>query len=140
MIKETAQLLVDTGLKDAGYVYLNLCVHLLIYLFIYVSLLYLWCRAPILSDKSRKTCPPTPAADLATIHHPTTTATTRDDCWEAANRTAEGRLAEDPTRFPSGLKALGDFIHGLGLKFGIVRWLRAHENNGRVIATTGSIA
>lgn len=45
----------------------------------------------------------------------------RDDCWEAPNRTAAGRLAEDPTRFPSGLKALGDYIHGLGLKFGIVR-------------------
>ena len=26
VIKETAQLLVDTGLRDAGYIYLNLCV------------------------------------------------------------------------------------------------------------------
>ena len=27
VIRETAQLLVDSGLRDAGYVYLNLCVH-----------------------------------------------------------------------------------------------------------------
>ncbi|MDI5938678.1 ricin-type beta-trefoil lectin domain protein, partial [Micromonospora sp. DH15] len=28
-------------------------------------------------------------------------------------------LQGDPTRFPSGMKALGDYIHGKGLKFGI---------------------
>ena len=44
----------------------------------------------------------------------------RDDCWEAPNRTADGRLIEDPDKFPSGLKALGDFLKSLGLKFGIV--------------------
>ena len=30
-----------------------------------------------------------------------------DDCWQAAERDANGRVQEDSTRFPSGLKALG---------------------------------
>jgi hypothetical protein len=66
LVKETAQLLIDTGLRDKGYVYVNL-----------------------------------------------------DDCWMERNRTADGRLVEDPVKFPSGLKALGDYLHGLGFKFGI---------------------
>jgi len=41
-----------------------------------------------------------------------------DDCWQAG-RDAEGRLVADPTRFPSGIAALADYVHGLGLKFGI---------------------
>lgn len=65
-MKETAQLLIDTGLRDMGYSYVNL-----------------------------------------------------DDCWMERNRTADGRLVEDPIKFPSGLKALGDYLHGLGFKFGI---------------------
>ena len=66
MVRETAQLLIDTGLRDKGYVYVNL-----------------------------------------------------DDCWMERNRTTDGRLVEDPVKFPSGLKALGDYLHGLGFKFGI---------------------
>ncbi|MET8147222.1 ricin-type beta-trefoil lectin domain protein [Actinoplanes sp. NPDC005259] len=42
-----------------------------------------------------------------------------DDCWMASTRDASGNLQGDPTRFPSGMKALGDYIHGKGLKFGI---------------------
>jgi Alpha galactosidase A/Alpha galactosidase C-terminal beta sandwich domain len=30
-----------------------------------------------------------------------------------------GRWAVDTAKFPSGMKALGDYIHGLGLKFGV---------------------
>jgi alpha-galactosidase len=41
-----------------------------------------------------------------------------DDCWHGA-RDAHGDIQPDPARFPSGMKALGDYIHGLGLKFGI---------------------
>ena len=33
--------------------------------------------------------------------------------------TPAGNLQGDPTRFPSGMKALGDYLHGKGLKFGI---------------------
>ena len=33
-----------------------------------------------------------------------------DDCWMARNRDAQGRLQSDPYRFPSGIKALGDYV------------------------------
>jgi alpha-galactosidase len=41
-----------------------------------------------------------------------------DDCWQIA-RDAEGNIQADPTRFPSGIKALADYVHSLGMKFGI---------------------
>jgi alpha-galactosidase len=42
-----------------------------------------------------------------------------DDCWEAASRDADGNLTNDPQKFPSGMKALADYVHSKGLKFGI---------------------
>ncbi|KAH0632061.1 hypothetical protein JD844_020122 [Phrynosoma platyrhinos] len=39
-----------------------------------------------------------------------------DDCWAARKRDARGRLQADPDRFPSGIKALADYV---SLKFGI---------------------
>ena len=42
-----------------------------------------------------------------------------DDGWMADKRDKEGKLAADPNKFPGGMKALGDYIHGKGLKFGI---------------------
>jgi alpha-galactosidase len=65
LIKETADALVSSGLRDAGYVYVNL-----------------------------------------------------DDCWHGA-RDANGNIQPDKERFPSGMKALGDYLHERGLKFGI---------------------
>jgi alpha-galactosidase len=41
-----------------------------------------------------------------------------DDCWQTG-RDAAGNIVADPERFPSGIKALADYIHGKGLKFGI---------------------
>ena len=41
-----------------------------------------------------------------------------DDCWHGA-RNADGFITEDRTRFPSGIKALADYVHSKGLKFGI---------------------
>lgn len=41
-----------------------------------------------------------------------------DDCWHGT-RDANGFITEDRTRFPGGMKALGDYIHAKGLKFGI---------------------
>src|SRR3954463_13960255 len=41
-----------------------------------------------------------------------------DDCWQV-ERDANGNIVPDPKRFPSGMKALGDYIHSKGLKFGI---------------------
>lgn len=42
-----------------------------------------------------------------------------DAGWKAKNRDAEGRLRADPEKFPSGMKALADYVHSKGLKFGL---------------------
>lgn len=33
-----------------------------------------------------------------------------DDCWLADDRDSQGRLQPDPRRFPSGMKALADYV------------------------------
>lgn len=42
-----------------------------------------------------------------------------DDCWMAPERDADGNLQANPTTFPSGIRALADYVHSKGLKFGI---------------------
>lgn len=64
-IKEIADLMVSTGLRDAGYTYLNV-----------------------------------------------------DDCWQTG-RDNSFRIVADEKKFPSGMKALADYVHARGLKFGI---------------------
>ena len=66
LIRSTADALVSTGLKDAGYEYLII-----------------------------------------------------DDCWSKKERDENGRLQPDPEKFPSGMKALADYVHSKGLKFGM---------------------
>src|SRR3989442_3636598 len=44
---------------------------------------------------------------------------TLDDCWSAVSRDASGNLTNDPVKFPSGMKATGDYIHRRGLRYGI---------------------
>jgi len=41
-----------------------------------------------------------------------------DDCWHGP-RNADGFITADPQKFPSGIKALSDYVHSKGLKFGI---------------------
>jgi alpha-galactosidase len=65
MIKSMADAIVKSGMKDAGYVYVNI-----------------------------------------------------DDCWQVS-RDAQANIVADPQRFPHGMKAVGDYIHSLGLKFGV---------------------
>ncbi len=65
LIRETADALVEKGLAEAGYVYLNI-----------------------------------------------------DDCWHG-ERTEMGFITENKEKFPSGMRALGEYIHSKGLKFGI---------------------
>ncbi|MBB4688655.1 NPCBM/NEW2 domain-containing protein [Amycolatopsis jiangsuensis] len=66
LIRETADALVASGLKDAGYQYVNI-----------------------------------------------------DDCWAEQNRNADGTFEPNHERFPHGIKALADYVHGKGLKLGI---------------------
>ncbi|CAL5343740.1 unnamed protein product [Camellia sinensis] len=42
-----------------------------------------------------------------------------DDCWSALKRNSEDQLVPDPKTFPSGIKALADYVHEKGLKLGI---------------------
>ena len=65
LIKEMADAIVSSGLKDAGYQYVVI-----------------------------------------------------DDCWQVS-RDANGRIVADPKRFASGIKALADYVHARGLKFGL---------------------
>ena len=65
LIRETADAMVATGMKDAGYEYIVI-----------------------------------------------------DDCWQVS-RDSLGFIVADPKRFPSGIKALADYVHAKGLKFGI---------------------
>ncbi|HEX8668362.1 MAG TPA: glycoside hydrolase family 27 protein [Allosphingosinicella sp.] len=41
-----------------------------------------------------------------------------DDCWHGS-RDENGFITEDRAKFPSGIKALADYVHSRGLKFGI---------------------
>ncbi len=41
-----------------------------------------------------------------------------DDCWQTS-RDKEGNIIADAKKFPSGIKALVDYVHSKGLKFGI---------------------
>lgn len=42
-----------------------------------------------------------------------------DDCWGELNRDSKGNLVPKASTFPSGIKALADYVHGKGLKLGI---------------------
>lgn len=42
-----------------------------------------------------------------------------DDCWMAQNRTSDGKLTPDPTKFPNGLEPLISYAHSNGLLFGL---------------------
>ena len=53
-----------------------------------------------------------------------------DDCWQI-DRDADGNIVADPERFPSGMKALADYIHGLGLKFGVYSCAGSYTCQGR---------
>ena len=41
-----------------------------------------------------------------------------DDCWQGS-RDQDGNVRADPKRFPNGMKAVADYVHAKGLKFGI---------------------
>lgn len=42
-----------------------------------------------------------------------------DDCWALKQRDENGRLVPDPEKFPEGIRPVADYIHSLGLKFGM---------------------
>lgn len=42
-----------------------------------------------------------------------------DDCWSLRERDEKERLVPDPVKFPHGMKAVADYVHSRGLKFGM---------------------
>lgn len=42
-----------------------------------------------------------------------------DDCWALRERDENGLLVPDPEKFPHGMKAVADYVHSRGLKFGM---------------------
>jgi alpha-galactosidase len=63
-----------------------------------------------------------------------------DDCWFDPQRDASGNLQGNPARFPSGMKALGDYLHAKGLKFGLyeVPGTKTCAQTGSYPGSTGS--
>ncbi len=53
-----------------------------------------------------------------------------DDCWQVS-RDERGAIVPDPQRFPSGMKALADYVHSKGLKFGLYSDAGARTCQGR---------
>lgn len=60
-----------------------------------------------------------------------------DGGWRAPTRGENGEMRADPEFFPSGMKALGDYIHSRGLKFGIHQAVNTVDC-GRASPGTGS--
>lgn len=42
-----------------------------------------------------------------------------DDCWSLRQRDENDRIVADPALFPNGMRAVADYIHSKGLKFGM---------------------
>ncbi|MED6208136.1 Alpha-galactosidase 3 [Stylosanthes scabra] len=42
-----------------------------------------------------------------------------DDCWSSVTRNLKAQLVPDEKTFPSGIKAVADYVHAKGLKLGI---------------------
>lgn len=54
-----------------------------------------------------------------------------DDCWSTHTRDpTTNKLVPDPERFPSGIKALADYMHVRGLKLGIYGDMGSHTCGG----------
>ncbi len=50
-----------------------------------------------------------------------------DDCWALKERDEHGLLVPDPKKFPHGMKAVADYVHGKGVKIWYVFLCRSNE-------------
>ncbi|KAJ4778603.1 Alpha-galactosidase [Rhynchospora pubera] len=60
-----------------------------------------------------------------------------DDCWANYNRDKWGNLHGNDATFPSGIKALADYVHSKGLKFGIYSSAGTRTCSGRMPGSLG---
>ncbi|URD88080.1 alpha-galactosidase [Musa troglodytarum] len=106
-IRETADALVNTGLANLGYRYVNIG-RLLLYLYLTFSFL--------LTDSVVKWFNLLTRFPVVVV---VVSGSFSDDCWAELNRDSQGNLVPKKSTFPSGIKALADYVHGKGLKLGI---------------------
>nr|XP_016477460.1 PREDICTED: alpha-galactosidase 3-like [Nicotiana tabacum] len=64
----------------------------------------------------KETGNPPPPTGLASLGY---TYVNIDDCWSRLTRDLKGQMIPDPKTFPSGIKALADYVHSKGLKLGV---------------------
>ena len=97
LIKETADLLVGLGLRDAGYTYVNI-------------------------DGTRRLRPcqrclslaACPAPVQAACNERQSAAPVLADGWAQRERNGSQPIAYNATRFPNGIRALADYVHARG--------------------------
>ncbi len=58
-----------------------------------------------------------------------------DGCYQPVR--VDGRLSNEPEKFPSGFRALGDYIHEKGLKFGMYNDIGTNLCAGAAVGTCG---
>ena len=58
-----------------------------------------------------------------------------DGCYKSERE--DGKLANEPVKFPSGFKALSDYVHGQGLKFGMYNDIGTNLCAGAAVGTCG---
>ncbi len=62
-----------------------------------------------------------------------------DDCWMDGRDSATGRIKVNTSKFPSGMAALADYVHGKGLKLGIYSTPNAKTCAGIYGGYTGGV-
>jgi alpha-galactosidase len=62
-----------------------------------------------------------------------------DDCWMNGRDSATGKIKVNTTKFPAGIKALADYIHGKGLKIGIYSTPNNKTCTGLYAGYTGGV-
>ncbi|VAI17066.1 unnamed protein product [Triticum turgidum subsp. durum] len=95
--------MVDTGLAKLGYEYINLGNRF--------AFLARFGFPPFQLFMFRN--------EACNIHSGYICFETADDCWASHDRDSQGNLAANGTAFPSGMRALADYVHGKGLKLGL---------------------
>ncbi|XP_044388359.1 alpha-galactosidase isoform X1 [Triticum aestivum] len=103
IIRKIADAMVDTGLAKLGYEHVNLGNRF--------AFLALFGFRPFQLFMFRN--------EACNIHSGYLCFKTADDCWAAHDRDSQGNLAANGTTFPSGMRALADYVHGKGLKLGV---------------------
>ena len=58
-----------------------------------------------------------------------------DGCYKSERE--DGKLANEPVKFPSGFKALSDYVHARGLKFGMYNDIGTNLCAGAAVGTCG---